>query len=32
LPSSLISYFANDGLNKNDSLSTCMESIAEKVC
>jgi phosphatidylinositol 4-kinase A len=32
LPSSLISYFGNDGLNKNDSLSTCMESIAEKVC
>lgn len=31
LPSSLVAYFTNDGLNRNEGLSTCMESIAEKV-
>lgn len=32
LPSSLVSYFVNNGLNKNTGLHSCMESIAEKVC
>lgn len=31
LPSSLASYFTNDGLNKHSGLSSCMESVAEKV-
>lgn len=31
LPSSLVSYFVNNGLNKNTGLHSCMESIAEKV-
>jgi phosphatidylinositol 4-kinase A len=31
LTSSLVSYFTNDGLNKHNELSGCMESIAEKV-
>ncbi|KAK7034075.1 Phosphatidylinositol 4-kinase stt4 [Paramarasmius palmivorus] len=31
LPSSLVSYFVNDSLNRHPGLSTCMESIAEKV-
>lgn len=31
LPSSLVSYFTNGGINKHDALSSCMDSIAEKV-
>lgn len=31
LPSSLVSYFTNESLNKHNGLNTCMESIAEKV-
>ncbi|ESK94184.1 phosphatidylinositol 4-kinase [Moniliophthora roreri MCA 2997] len=31
LPSSLVSYFVNDSLNRHPGLTTCMESIAEKV-
>lgn len=31
LPSSLVSYFVNEGLNKPGELSTCMDSIAEEV-
>lgn len=31
LPSSLLSYFTNVSLNKNTGLSSCMESVAEKV-
>ncbi|KAK7467455.1 Phosphatidylinositol 4-kinase stt4 [Stygiomarasmius scandens] len=31
LASSLVSYFVNDTLNRNPSLSSCMEAIAEKV-
>lgn len=31
LPSSLVSYFANNGLNKNAALVGCMEAVAEKV-
>ena len=31
LPASLVSYFTNNGLNKNLGLVQCMESIAEKV-
>ncbi|KII89099.1 hypothetical protein PLICRDRAFT_698221 [Plicaturopsis crispa FD-325 SS-3] len=31
LPSSLVSYFTNDSLNKHPGLNACMESIAEKV-
>jgi phosphatidylinositol 4-kinase len=30
-PSSLVTYFLNDSLNKNIGLGACMESIAEKV-
>lgn len=30
LPSSLVSYFTNNSLNKNLALMQCMESIAEK--
>jgi phosphatidylinositol 4-kinase len=30
-PSSLVTYFLNESLNQNAGLSTCMESIAEKV-
>ena len=32
LPSSLVTYFANNGLNKNIGLVQCMEAVAEKVC
>lgn len=31
LPSSLVTYFINDSLNKNVVLSACMEGIAEQV-
>ncbi|EPS96826.1 hypothetical protein FOMPIDRAFT_1052946 [Fomitopsis schrenkii] len=31
LPSSLVSFFVNNGLNKNAGLHACMESVAEKV-
>lgn len=31
LPSSLVSYFTNESLNKNVGLSACMDSVAEKV-
>jgi hypothetical protein len=31
LPSSLVTYFTNVGLNAHAGLSACMESIAEKV-
>ena len=31
LPSSLVTYFANNGLNKNVGLVQCMEAVAEKV-
>jgi phosphatidylinositol 4-kinase A len=31
LPSSLVTYFINPGLNKHVNLIGCMESIAEKV-
>lgn len=31
LPASLVSYFANNGLNKNQGLVQCMEAVAEKV-
>ncbi|KIP08776.1 hypothetical protein PHLGIDRAFT_29437 [Phlebiopsis gigantea 11061_1 CR5-6] len=31
LPASLVTYFANNGLNKNLSLVQCMEAVAEKV-
>jgi hypothetical protein len=31
LPSSLVSYFANDSINKHQGLSVCMDAIAEKV-
>ena len=31
LPSSLVSYFTNDSINKHAGLSACMESVAEKV-
>ncbi|KAF5358382.1 hypothetical protein D9756_001382 [Leucocoprinus leucothites] len=31
LPSSLVTYFINDSLNKNPVLSACMEGIAEQV-
>ncbi|KAL0581133.1 Phosphatidylinositol 4-kinase stt4 [Marasmius crinis-equi] len=31
LPSSLVTYFVNDSLNRHPGLSACMESIAEKV-
>ncbi|KAH9843165.1 atypical/PIKK/PI4K protein kinase [Rhodofomes roseus] len=31
LPSSLVTFFVNNGLNKNASLQACMESVAEKV-
>ncbi|KAH9930753.1 atypical/PIKK/PI4K protein kinase [Fomitopsis serialis] len=31
LPSSLVTFFVNNGLNKNASLHACMESVAEKV-
>ncbi|EDR14914.1 uncharacterized protein LACBIDRAFT_187897 [Laccaria bicolor S238N-H82] len=31
LPSSLLSYFVNDGLNKHPGLSACMDSVAERV-
>lgn len=31
LPSSLVSYFVNDGLNKHPGLSACMDSVAERV-
>jgi phosphatidylinositol 4-kinase A len=32
LPSSLVFYFINSGLNGHYGLSVCMDSIAEKVC
>lgn len=31
LPSSLVAYFVNDGLNKHPGLSACMDSVAERV-
>jgi phosphatidylinositol 4-kinase len=31
MPSSLVSYFINEGLNAQPALIACMESIAEKV-
>lgn len=31
LPSSLVSYFTNPGLNKHAALSACMEAITEKI-
>lgn len=31
MTSSLPSYFVNDGLNKHPDLSSCMDSVAEKV-
>ena len=31
LPASLVTYFANNGLNKNFGLVQCMEAVAEKV-
>ena len=31
LTSPLASYFVNDGLNKHSDLSSCMDSVAEKV-
>jgi phosphatidylinositol 4-kinase A len=31
LPSSLVTYFTNVGLNSHPGLAACMESIAEKV-
>lgn len=31
LTSPLVSYFTNDSINKHPGLSTCMESVAEKV-
>ena len=32
LPASLVTYFSNNGLNKNLGLVQCMEAVAEKVC
>ncbi|KZT09606.1 atypical/PIKK/PI4K protein kinase [Laetiporus sulphureus 93-53] len=31
LPSSVVSYFINNGLNKNTALSACVDSVAEKI-
>ena len=31
LPASLVTYFANNGLNKITGLVQCMEAVAEKV-
>ena len=31
LPASLVTYFSNNGLNKNLGLVQCMEAVAEKV-
>ncbi|TFK42384.1 hypothetical protein BDQ12DRAFT_676115 [Crucibulum laeve] len=31
LPSSLVTYFVNESLNRHDALSACMDSVAEKV-
>lgn len=31
LPASLVTYFANNGLNQNVGLVQCMEAVAEKV-
>jgi phosphatidylinositol 4-kinase A len=31
-PSSLVSYFVNDSLNRHQSLNNCMDSVAENVC
>lgn len=32
LPSSLVSYFTNPSLNKQNGLNVCMDAVADSVC
>ena len=32
LPSSLVSYFTNPSLNKQNGLNVCMDAVADNVC